>query len=655
MPQKKEWTLMFYFASDNPLAPSIIPQLKSIKQAGFHQQVNVIAQFDPQSEGTPTHIFDINLVNKLKARERSQVGFTGFDVDDPFVSNLIEDKLWRDQKDRRGNRIKEQLKQSLLGLSRPVFYDPPEPPPDTKLTAPTASTNGAAASTNGALAAALAARAYDSGRGRTGERRRDVELNPRESLRAFLKFCAEAYPAHHYILFILGHGVVVGNDIFLFDEHADEQSLSLKGLGDVLRWFKKYLDLEVPGTEFELASFHSCSVSSLEVAYELQGAANYMLASQGPAFVGSWPYRQILLRLFKDTDDLIGLEEKVQLAQEPEEKKRLDESVREKIAGSFQKITDYCFHNNKDFLLAGYSFDVALCKLGDVSGYLTESVVALKDALVAGLSIGGNPLLKNLIQLAHLEAQSNWQESYVDLCDFCFCLGRQCRTFRETLGENAGAALGETLERLENIVKACDAVTDLFPKDMGGGSEGIVVKNEFIGPEQQYSHGLSVYFPWSEPLEDRLILADYEQYEFNVKTKWRDFLQQYFDETQRRSRQAEINDEIQRRIEAAGNGDRVFAPVLMTTQQLKNEELSEDLASLVFNGGGELSGENSLATLTDKVNPRDRTGDGCACASIKNYPRDTRDLRKRQREAAIPTKEGDVLVPFSKESALLAE
>ena len=33
----KEWTLMFYFASDNPLAPSIVSQLKALKNAGFHE------------------------------------------------------------------------------------------------------------------------------------------------------------------------------------------------------------------------------------------------------------------------------------------------------------------------------------------------------------------------------------------------------------------------------------------------------------------------------------------------------------------------------------------------------------------------------------------------------------------------------------------
>src|SRR5881628_1626735 len=58
---KKEWTLMFYFASDNPLAAGIVSQLKSIKQAGFHPEINVIAQFDPQAEGAPTHIFEVNL------------------------------------------------------------------------------------------------------------------------------------------------------------------------------------------------------------------------------------------------------------------------------------------------------------------------------------------------------------------------------------------------------------------------------------------------------------------------------------------------------------------------------------------------------------------------------------------------------------------
>ena len=95
MPETKEWTLMFYMASDNPLAISIVSQLKALKAAGFHHEVNVIAQFDPFTEGTPTHIFDVNLVNKLKHPGSPNIGFAGTDS---FVRNLIEDKLWRDEK-----------------------------------------------------------------------------------------------------------------------------------------------------------------------------------------------------------------------------------------------------------------------------------------------------------------------------------------------------------------------------------------------------------------------------------------------------------------------------------------------------------------------------------------------------------------------------
>src|SRR5437660_8159363 len=64
--ERKEWTVMFYFASDNPLAPGIVSQLKALKQAGFHREVNVIARFDPDVENTPAHVFDVNAVNKLR-------------------------------------------------------------------------------------------------------------------------------------------------------------------------------------------------------------------------------------------------------------------------------------------------------------------------------------------------------------------------------------------------------------------------------------------------------------------------------------------------------------------------------------------------------------------------------------------------------------
>jgi Clostripain family len=629
---EREWTLMFYFASDNPLAPGILSQLKTIKQAGFHHDVNVIAQFDPQPEGTPTHIFDVNNVRKLKIAE-DRIGFIGFNERDPFVTNLVEDKLWREetggendrQKDRNGTAIRKRIRDSLEEFG---LYDPPEPPLDRKPVEKPA-------------AAGLPKKDGDASIGETRE------LNPNESLEAFLHFCAESYPARHYMLFILGHGVVVGNDIFLFDENADEQSLSLKDLGKLLSDFRTEIDKK--GYELELVSFHSCSVSSVEVAYELQldtvtkGAANYMLASQGPAFVGSWPYRQILMSIFNNVAELKTYEDQKE-----------DGKTRDNIRELVRDIFSYCFYNSTDFLAAGYSFDLCLCDLNKVAG-LNASLVALSKALQAGLKDEDeqieddekrDDLFKGLVALAHWKAQSQWQENYTDLSDFCFCLSGQCGRFLGRLGADPKAVLGERrTKKLEDIAGACDAVRSLLRKEDSGGG-GIIVESEFAGPEHQYSNGLSVFFPWSRPVSDRPILEEYEQYKFNTalaavekESTWFKFLETYFEATKRRPRKLEVD-------KAAGPG--VVASRELNKEQQDKAELAEDLLSLVFNDEGRLSLDPSTADVL-KIGTRDPTGDECTCGSIKNYPRDTRALTEKAQQAgangqAVPASQTTVKI-----------
>jgi len=51
---KNDWTLMFFFASDNPLAPLLVSQLKAIKDAGFQEHTEVLVYFDPMEKGCPT-------------------------------------------------------------------------------------------------------------------------------------------------------------------------------------------------------------------------------------------------------------------------------------------------------------------------------------------------------------------------------------------------------------------------------------------------------------------------------------------------------------------------------------------------------------------------------------------------------------------------
>lgn len=613
-PEEKEWTLMFHFASDNPLAPAIVSQLKAIKQAGFHHDVNVIAQFDPQPEGTPTHIFDVNHVMKL-SNPRPKIGFIGFNERDPFVTNLIEDKLWREQVDRDGAPIRQRLRGFLA--TRAIDFNPPEPPPDRTRDVPT----GAAGN--------VVNPASNRANGRTRE------LNPRESLQAFLTFCREAYPARHYALFILGHGVVVGNDVFLFDENPGGQSLSLRELGSLLSDFKRNLN---EGAEFELVSFHSCSVSSLEVAYELQGyelkgTANYMLASQGSAFVGSWPYRQILISMFNNVDDLKKLEREGK-------SKEAKENIKELLGDIFS----YCYYNSTDFLLAGYSFDLCLCNLNKVTG-ITAPLAQLSKALSSGLT-DEDELFKDLIVLAHWESQSQWQESYTDLHDFCFCLSRQCRRFLDRLGADAESLLGQRYTKLQEIISTCDDVMAQLEKEIPKGEEKIIVKSEFAGPGHQYSHGLSVYFPWSRPVSDMPILEEYGQYKLNETmksifdgTSWLTFLEDYFAQSMRRPQKAEAND-AQRRTPA------------LPDEQIANDELAEDLLSLVFNGEGRLSIENSPTDVL-KIGTRDPLGDDCSCSSVKNYPRDTRARREKAQKAAEKEEAVPVSQPSSRRFSIL--
>ena len=569
MCEPKEWTIMFYFATDNPLAVSAVSQLKAIKDAGFHPDANVVAQFDPYTAGTPTHVFDVNVVNKLKTPDRANIGFSG---NDPTVRSLIEDKLWRDERTSTPEPVAattaanpELIRNALnrvLKQSYNINYKPPVAPD-------------------------MRGDSYSDP---------SEELSPEASLRGFLRFCADKYPARHYMLFMLGHGVVVGNDIFMLDEHAGKNSLTLIELGQILAEFKHTIELE--DQAFDLVSFHSCSVSSIEVAYELQGTAKYMLASQGPAFVGSWPYRQILVRIF---NALAG-------------KTAVD------MRDLMYQIHRSCMLNSADYLLAGYSFQLTLCDL-DKMATIKEEIDELARALTAGLKTEpANELSIDSILLSHWKSQSFFNEMYTDLYDFCFCLGNKIKEFE---------AEGKTSAELTAIYQACGKVMDLLVKenpkqDSQSNTQQMIVASDSLGPAFQYSRGLSIYFPWSEPSKDSHIMSQYERYRFStdIKNNWVGFLKTYFEMTKRTA----SNDEQDQRRTLA-------APLPVNGSMIIDRALDEDIASLVYNGEGTPDLSAALAGGL-KGDPTDKAGGDYEPVSIKNFPRDIRTRKARMKQAA---------------------
>jgi hypothetical protein len=601
--EPKEWTLMFYMASDNPLVVSIVSQLKALKAAGFHPDVNVVVQFDPYAEGTPTHIFDVNLINKLKSKHsKSNIGF----ADNPtFVRNLIEDKLWRAEITRRGKLVRQAL-DDVIQLTHHVPYLAPMAPDMT-----VNGNNGHDAQSDNHAYAEQNGSQNGHGNGKSRE------LGPYDSLLNFLYFCSANYKAKHYMLFIIGHGVVVGNDIFLFDSHAEEHSITLAKMGEALQKFK---DSIAKGSSFDLVSFNSCSVSSLEVAYELQGIAHYMLASQGPTFVGSWPYREILIRIFREVEERKG-------------------NIRELISD----IYHYCFYNSADYLLAGYSSQLTLCDLSRVSD-LNKPMERLTTALIQALSPDDkkkNDVESTLAILhSHLKSQSFFDEMYTDLYDFCFCIVDRC--------ERIEIAGGYLTPQLAEIREACDDVLKVLAKpevkeehstdaQLGKISDTptLITASDYLGPAYQYSRGLSVYFPWSRPTDDSQIMQDYETYKFHTEFKdravstnsWFDFLEAYFIATERETKKEEIRLQLLRQQQKCGQLPDLTLPEETFEQEL--QELQEDIGNLIYSGEGPLDG----LALADKTDPWDKTGDDCKCASIKNYPRDTRARKNRRRQA----------------------
>ncbi|HET6852932.1 MAG TPA: clostripain-related cysteine peptidase [Pyrinomonadaceae bacterium] len=524
--EKKNWTLMFFLASDNTLSPSTLSQLKAIKAAGSQLNANVLVYFDPNEKGAPTRVFEINKEDKKQGI--SNIG----NPDGPLVSVLTRDSLSPEYISNLPGPLSKQFGASLQNVD--------------------------------------ALQAY-------------------EALENFLGFCRESYSADNYMLFLLGHGLVVGRDAFLPDDNPDS-AIGLKTLGNILRTFSTEVGQQ--GQTLQLVGMHSCSMSSVEVAYELKGTAKYMLAAQGISFVGSWPYRQMLVKIYNAIEHAD------------------DVNVPELV----KSLHSLCIQYSADFMYAGYSADMCLCSLEPARiERLTEPISKLAQALIEGLE---NPRCKEVILLAHWKSQSYWQETYTDLYDFCLCLRRLCaHPERQHVPEQANPMQFKRREydrKRIAIIDGCNAVIEKLKPQNGGPLEGPVVCTDFIGPDCQYSHGLSIYFPWAQPLEDEndRVLENYQDYAFTgglTNGPWLTFLESYFVATQREDRLSE-----ERRYadeDTAYQNDPGYQRALNIARETFADAVATDRHEFT-----------PTSVLEGKVSPPD-AGGACACASTKNYSR----------------------------------
>jgi hypothetical protein len=164
------------------------------------------------------------------------------------------------------------------------------------------------------------------------------------------------------------------------------------------------------------------------------------------------------------------------------------------------------------------------------------------------------PAIVDAVKLARLEAQSYWGEIFVDLYDFCERLMKKCNEVvcsNNKLFVNLGC--GESIPKkyretdllrvFREIARCCIDITNEI--------ERMVPVSYYIGAELQYSHGLSIFFPWTLPTEPyfftqtangdftlRTVFDTYRHYSFSQDSGWGDFLKSFFKATLRKVRRS---------------------------------------------------------------------------------------------------------------------
>lgn len=358
----------------------------------------------------------------------------------------------------------------------------------------------------------------------------------------FLDWVRRCYEADNYMLILFGHGPLVAGNTFLSDT-TPPSYLKLTDFADIL---KKHFRRKI-----QILGCDNCVMNGIETAVQLYGQVDYMIGSQGLMLINGWPFRKIV-------EEVGG-------------KYKEDPKV---VAEAVLKV---CARSLLDFTLMERSSEQAIFdvnKFGRKSK-LVKAVKKLSDALQEGLKFYDDPpfelrypIVRDVVRLARLEAQAYWAETFVDLYDFCELLVLRCNdvlcnlqslakklTSKSPIKKRATPAQvkqivleWEPLQKLEAIAKACEEILRIFQ------NEHVVTRSYYVCSQLQYSHGVSIYFPWTlpegpitfdrewtnEPIIKRPF-DEYQDYEFGKKYcgDWACTLEAFFRATLRNVRRVE--------------------------------------------------------------------------------------------------------------------
>jgi hypothetical protein len=320
----------------------------------------------------------------------------------------------------------------------------------------------------------------------------------------FISWTQEHYPAERYMVVLAGHGAGTEDDFLLKDENPGS-SLSIPALREVFEEVKQRLNIKV-----DILGMDVCLMSMVEVCYELEGLVDYLVSSESFSPAAGWPYGQIL--------------EKIDATLQKNKKAGTEE-----LASSI--VREYISFYN-DYVVGGLSVDQSVLKV-------SASVPLVKAVKNFTETIGGwlnEPSFRDAIILAHWESQSYNGELFVDLRDFCELLA----------------------VRYPRAAKACGTVIHAI--------DDLVRKSCFTGVQNQFSNGVSIYFPWSD------VAATYQDLAFAHSAGWNDFLQKYVDETRRPPRGSKKGSRSITLKGSAANRSGILPLALLGSERFRKSE-----------------------------------------------------------------------------------
>jgi hypothetical protein len=314
------------------------------------------------------------------------------------------------------------------------------------------------------------------------------------------------------MLILSGHSNgALGN--FLPAEHAASSGLTLPRLRSALEEAKNKSRKDLGGRKlFDIIGMDSCLMGMAEVCDVAELYADYLVASEGFVPEFGWPYEFLMGHFGDPRVDPKGV-------RSANDRQALLQKILATVANP-EEVSRY-FVNAFAFYYgaqatAGVSVDIASCNLSWLTR-LRQSLGALSQALCEQLreDAPNRTLLRDALIVAHWRAQSFNAELYTDVWDFC-------------------NELSEAVQRggyFPEICEACGEVKDSIDKMVAD-------RQQSVGPDFQYSHGVSIYFPWSSPGDAALV--DYEKLSGDRKSHslgWTSFLKLYLSATMREARE----------------------------------------------------------------------------------------------------------------------